>query len=203
MADQNEGIVGVVGTRADGCEVVCTLPETSVGERIAMIRREILPYARSYTRIADGFQLEFPRDPQIRRNLENWAELEGICCLEARFEISEHAGGLRLTVNGIDPAGKAYEPGSAGWSGRPRFPASGTEASPRDGRVWPRRSRDRGPAPVAMDPSRTPSVDRPHRVGGRALPWGDSFLGGRSPCSSTTEDPGTVPLARDLKSPKF
>ncbi len=105
MADQNEGIVGVVGTRADGCEVVCTLPETSIGERAAMIRREILPYVRSCTRIADGFQLEFPRDPQIRRNLEHWAELEEICCLEARFEISEHKGGLRLTVNGVDPAG--------------------------------------------------------------------------------------------------
>ncbi len=108
MADQHEGIVGVVGTRADGCEVVCTLPETSAGERAAMIRREILPYARSYTRIAYGFQLEFPRDPQNLRKLETWAELEGICCLEARFEISEHAGGLRLTVNGIDPAGNAF-----------------------------------------------------------------------------------------------
>ncbi len=120
MGDRNEGIVGVVGTRADGCEVVCTLPETSVGERAAMIRREILPYARSYTRIPDGFQLEFPRDPQIRRNLEHWAELEEICCLEARFEISEHKGGLRLTVNGVDPTGNALaellEPG------RPRSP---------------------------------------------------------------------------------
>ena len=107
MADQSGGIVGVVGTRADGCEVVCTLPETSLGERASMVKRKILPHVRSHTRIADGFQLEFPRDPQIRGKLEHWAELERGCCREARFEIDEPAGGLRLTVHGIDPAWNA------------------------------------------------------------------------------------------------
>ncbi len=107
MADQSEGIVGVVGTRADGCEVVCTLPESSLGERAAMVKREILPHALAHSRIADGFQLEFPQDPEIRRKLEHWAELERSCCQEARFEIEERAGGLRLTVHGIDPAANA------------------------------------------------------------------------------------------------
>lgn len=107
MSDQGEGIVGVVGIRADGREVVCTLPESSIGERSAMLKREILPHALATRRIADGFELEFPQDPAIRRKLEHWAELERSCCEEARFEIHESSGRLRLTVHGIDPAANA------------------------------------------------------------------------------------------------
>ena len=49
MRDQrreNESVVGPVGVRADGCEVVCTLPETSLGERVAWLEREVLPHVR-------------------------------------------------------------------------------------------------------------------------------------------------------------
>jgi hypothetical protein len=107
MSEQAKDIVGVVGARADGCEVVCTLPAASLAERVAMLEREILPHARSGARIADGFRLEFARDPGIRQRLERWAELERSCCREARFELEERGEALRLSVHGIQPAAGA------------------------------------------------------------------------------------------------
>lgn len=107
MSDDNGGIVRVVGARDDGCEVVCTLPEASLEDRRAMVKREILPHVTSHARTSDGFRLEFRRDPEVRNRLEQWAELEGRCCQEARFEIDEEGDGLRLTVHGIDPSGNA------------------------------------------------------------------------------------------------
>lgn len=107
MSERGSGIVGVVGTRADGCEVVCTLPEASLGERARMVSREVLPHVRGHARIADGFQLELRNAPEVRAALEHWAELERSCCQEARFEIDEQADALRLTVHGIEPSGSA------------------------------------------------------------------------------------------------
>ena len=109
MGDRADGSGRVVGTRADGCEVVCTLPEPALVDRVAMVKREILPHVRAQTRIADGFRLEFPLDSLVRSKLEQWVELERSCCGEARFEIDEQTDGLRFTVHGIDPTGALAE----------------------------------------------------------------------------------------------
>jgi hypothetical protein len=104
-AGPDESIVGAVGRRSDGCEVVCTLSQASLGERIAMVRRDILPWVRGGVHLEDGFRLELAPEAGVRERLERWAELERACCREARFEIDETGGGLRLTVHGIEPRG--------------------------------------------------------------------------------------------------
>lgn len=100
----------------------CSLDAKSLGERIAMVRQEILPHARESHALAHGWAWEFADTPAMKTRLERFVALERECCRDGvSFHLVEDAarGALRLEVRGLDPDAELF--GAAGGSPvRPR-----------------------------------------------------------------------------------
>ena len=76
----------------------CTLDPQALRERIAMVRRDVLPLSQHSEALDDGYAWEFPARPDVRETLETWVALEGECCRGGvRFELVE-AGPSALRV---------------------------------------------------------------------------------------------------------
>ena len=85
----------------------CTLDPKALRERIAMVRREILPHATRTEALSDGRAWTFPAT--LRNRLQQLVELERQCCTdEVRFSLREIEGELRLEVHGVDPNAEVF-----------------------------------------------------------------------------------------------
>ncbi len=83
----------------------CTLSPEDLEQRVAMIRREILPRVLAKLELEDGVGWEFEATADNRKKLEELTELERQCCRGLSFEIREDPNGTRLRweILGIDP----------------------------------------------------------------------------------------------------
>jgi hypothetical protein len=105
-------------TRAGGCEPVCSLPEDALRERLAMLRREILPLVTRREALANGVAFEFADSPALERQLEELVAFERQCCSGLGWSLQRPAAGvLRLCVEGLAP-------GAEGPWAPPRPPSS-------------------------------------------------------------------------------
>ena len=75
-----ESTASDAGAGICGCEDVCDLPTEALQDRLAMIRREILPLATHREALSDGMAFEFKHAPAIQKTLEDFAEFERECC---------------------------------------------------------------------------------------------------------------------------
>lgn len=84
---------------------VCTLPADGLAERLAWIRREILPHAIRTVRLDDGLAFELAPAAGLAETLDRLIALERECCRGLALERRAGAtpGGLRLEVRGLDP----------------------------------------------------------------------------------------------------
>jgi len=90
--------------RACGCEAVCSLPSDERRDRVATIRREILPHVTRSETLADGVLLEFEHTPALERALEDLVAFERACCSGLAWGLHRApVGVLRLTIGGIAP----------------------------------------------------------------------------------------------------
>ena len=91
-------------------ESVCSLPSDSLADRLAMIRREILPHVMRREALADGVALEFEHTPGMEETLENLVAFERGCCGGLTWELERSAGPvLRLSVRGLAPDSGVFE----------------------------------------------------------------------------------------------
>jgi hypothetical protein len=89
---------------------LCNLSPDALRERLAQVRAEILPHVVAQARRSDGFDLDFRDTAETRARLEQWVALERQCCGGLRWELeSGEAGGLRLSVTGVDPDSPAFQ----------------------------------------------------------------------------------------------
>jgi hypothetical protein len=98
---------------------VCTLPADGLGERMAWIRREILPHAVGVVRLDRGLAFELAPAPGLAGRIDDLIGLERECCSSIAFERLPSAtpGRLRLEVRGIDPDAAVFR--SLGVPGSP------------------------------------------------------------------------------------
>jgi hypothetical protein len=84
---------------------VCTLSPEGLNERLAWIRDEILPFARSSERLVSGRAWELDEAPGLAEKIDRLIALERQCCDGIVFErlSGSQPGRLRLEVCGIDP----------------------------------------------------------------------------------------------------
>ncbi len=95
---------------ARGPESVCSLPSDSLADRMAMIRREILPHVTRREALADGVALEFEHTPAMEETLQNLVAFERRCCGGLTWELERAAGPvLRLGVRGLAPDSDVFE----------------------------------------------------------------------------------------------
>ena len=82
----------------------CSLGPAELEERLAMIRREIVPHVTRSEELERGLLLDFDATPGMRAKLEQLVELERRCCSGLRWELEEVGSAtLRLGVTGTDP----------------------------------------------------------------------------------------------------
>ena len=82
-------------------EDVCSLPPAALDDRVAMIRRDILPLARRSEALANGRAWEFARDPALQSKLEALVAFERQCCSGIDWNLDVEDETLRLRVEGI------------------------------------------------------------------------------------------------------
>lgn len=113
-----------MATRLDPAEV-CTLSPAGLSERIAWIRKEILPHARRTERLEAGLAWELDAAPGLANKLDHLIALERECCSGIVFERFESAtrGRVRLEVRGIDPDAEAFRSLGAPGAGRLAAPS--------------------------------------------------------------------------------
>jgi hypothetical protein len=88
----------------DRCVAACSLSEKELAERLAMVRRELVPHVRVSETREGGFVWELPHDDAMQRRLEDWIELERECCSGIAFALSRPTQSmLRLEVSGFPP----------------------------------------------------------------------------------------------------
>lgn len=88
---------------------VCSLLGEEREARLALIRGELLPRARSTQALPDGRAWEFLREPDLERNLEELVTFERVCCPGLGWELRPVRGGtaLRLELTGWGPGASA------------------------------------------------------------------------------------------------
>jgi hypothetical protein len=89
---------------------LCTLPAGGLGERMAWIRREILPHALETSRLDRGLAFELASAPGLAARIDDLIAFERECCSSIVFErlASATPGRLRLEVRGIDPEAAVF-----------------------------------------------------------------------------------------------
>ncbi len=90
------------GTR--DCEHVCSLPTEKLRDRVAMIRRDILPQVTRREALADGVAFEFEHSAAMQKTLEDLVAFERECCSGVAWNLRQPSGRvLRLSVKGLAP----------------------------------------------------------------------------------------------------
>lgn len=91
---------------------MCSLPTDALQDRLAMIRREILPHVKRTEMLPNGFICEFDRHSDLQAKLEDLVVFERTCCGGLAFDLQSlpDANTLRLTVIGADPHSGIFEP---------------------------------------------------------------------------------------------
>ena len=89
----------------------CTLSPEGLNARLAWIRDEILPHARSREHLESGLAWELDAVPGLADKLDHLIALERECCDGIVFErlSGSRPGRLRLEVRGIDPDAAALQ----------------------------------------------------------------------------------------------
>jgi hypothetical protein len=87
-----------------GFEHACDLPSDRLRDRVAMIRRDVLPHATRREALADGFCLEFEHSPAMQKTLEDLVAFERECCSGLAWSLRRPSDRvLRLSVEGLTP----------------------------------------------------------------------------------------------------
>ena len=81
----------------------CSLPPEDRRERLAMIRREILPRATRRQALPDGLALDFEPGAATERELEELVAFERRCCSGLEWSLERSPERLRLRVSGLAP----------------------------------------------------------------------------------------------------
>ena len=82
----------------------CSLSPDELADRIAMIRRDVLPHATASEALPKGRAWTFDNTPEVAAKLEHLVALERECCREGvTVALVECVDRLRLEVHGIDP----------------------------------------------------------------------------------------------------
>lgn len=125
----------------------CNLAEAPLAERLAWIRRELMPHVTARSERAGVLRLTLDAGPGVRQKAEGWIALERECCSGIDFALADAAtaGSLSLTIRGL-PAEVA------GRFGREGEPEPGPER-----------------AGTAAPPPRTPLARLARAVGGGAV----------------------------------
>ena len=113
--------------QTSSAQAICNLPEDERRERIAMLRRELLPRVQRSEPLPDdaGVALEFEPSPEIQQQLDDLVEFERQCCGGLDWGVEARADVLRLTIEGVAPDSQFFRtlgvpPRSEGWHGRVR-----------------------------------------------------------------------------------
>ena len=90
---------------------ICTLPSEALDDRLAWIRREILPHATRTASLPGGVSVDLLDTPGLAEKIDRLIALESKCCSEITFErhAGEKAGQLRLVIRGIDPDSSIFQ----------------------------------------------------------------------------------------------
>lgn len=91
---------------------MCSLSADELQDRLAMIRRDILPHVKRTEVLPNGFICEFDQHAEFQSKLEDLVALERTCCGGLTFDLQSLPGAntLRLTVTGADPHSGIFEP---------------------------------------------------------------------------------------------
>ena len=89
---------------------VCTLSPDELAERIEWIRQKIVPQTLGRERLTDGVAIEFVDTPGMSETIDQWIELERVCCSEIPWNRrpSETSGQIRLEIRGVNPDGEFF-----------------------------------------------------------------------------------------------
>lgn len=79
---------------------VCSLPEDQLGDRIELIRNELLPRATARRDLPNGFEWDFAACDTLRERLGAFVAFERECCGGLDWRVGEKAGVLTLHVSG-------------------------------------------------------------------------------------------------------
>ena len=84
----------------------CKLDDAERESRVDRFRRDLLPLATSTEVLPDGRAWEFPREPELERQLEELVAFERACCPDLEWELLSVRDGaaIRLELTGIDPS---------------------------------------------------------------------------------------------------
>ncbi len=94
----------MVAPENDAGEAVCSLPSNQLSDRVAMIRRDILPHATRHYALADGVAVEFAHTAEMEKTLEDLVAFERKCCSGLTWNLTRPSGDvLRLSVGGLGP----------------------------------------------------------------------------------------------------
>jgi hypothetical protein len=90
---------------------ICTLPPRDLQQRLAWIRREILPHTISSDRIESGRAIELADAEGLRWKLARLIEAEAECCSGIVFEPmpSQAPDRVRLEIRGVDPDASIFD----------------------------------------------------------------------------------------------
>ncbi len=87
-----------------GCEDVCSLPSDELRDRVAMVRRELLPHVKRREALANGVGLEFEHTLAMQKTLEDFVAFERECCSGLEWKLRRPSSRvLRLDVQGLAP----------------------------------------------------------------------------------------------------
>lgn len=91
-------------------EDVCNLPPETFPDRLAMIRRDILPLATRREDLANGVALEFDYTNATEKTLEDFIAFERECCSGLTWDLSRtDARILRLSIQGLSPTSEFFQ----------------------------------------------------------------------------------------------
>lgn len=87
----------------------CSLSPDALRERLAMIRREVLPHAIASEALPKGRAWRFANSAELRDTLERLVALERECCRAGvTFALEQRGDQLRLEVHGVEPDAEVF-----------------------------------------------------------------------------------------------
>lgn len=92
-----------------GSDDVCTLPEEDFQDRVAVIRRDLLPLVTRREELPDGVAFEFASSAAVEATLRDFVAFERDCCRGLTWDIRRtSAGQLRLSIQGLPPGSEFF-----------------------------------------------------------------------------------------------